>query len=177
VPALTDDVATPAPPLPTNRPPSQIRPPSKNRTLSEKNRALSDDTREAAGRRRRLEIHVDQQREILVVTPVGEIDIVTGGLFLEALIAAVSAGESRLVVDLSRVPFMDSTGLAIFVSAHRALRTVDGQLRIVARPPIAAMFEFAWMDKFFPLHADVASAVAAFGVPVVPAPTPATDRS
>ena len=127
-------------------------------------RPLSEETRDAADRRHQLEIHVDRRDAILVVTPVGEIDIVTGGLFLEALIAAVAAGESRLIVDLSRVPFMDSTGLAIFVSAHRALRSIDGQLRIVASSPIAEMFEFAWMDKFFPLHTDVASAIAGFAV-------------
>jgi anti-sigma B factor antagonist len=122
---------------------------------------LSDETRAAANNRHELEVHVDRENGILVVTPVGEIDIVTGGLFLEALIAAISTGETRLIVDLRQVPFMDSTGLAIFLSAHRALRTVDGQLHVVATRAIAEVFELAWMDKFFPLHADLASAVRA----------------
>lgn len=120
---------------------------------------LSDETRAAASGRHQLEVHVDREDGILVVTPIGEIDIVTGGLFLEALIAAISTGETRLIVDLRQVPFMDSTGLAIFLSAHRALRTVDGQLHVVATRAIAEVFELAWMDKFFPLHADLASAV------------------
>jgi anti-sigma B factor antagonist len=122
----------------------------------------SDETREAAERRHDLEIHVDRVGKVLLVTPVGEIDIVTGGLFLETLIAAVSAGEARLIVDLTRVPFMDSTGLAIFLSTHRALRTIDGQLRVVAGPQIAELFELAWMDKFFPVHPDIDAAVRAF---------------
>ena len=125
--------------------------------------APSEETREAAQRRHRLEIHVDRIGPALVITPVGEIDMVTGGLLLETLIAAVAADESRIVVDLGQVPFMDSTGLTIFLSAHRALRRTDGQLRIVAAPVIAELFELAWMDKFFPLHADVADAVAHFG--------------
>jgi anti-anti-sigma factor len=121
---------------------------------------LSAETRAAAEARHQLEVHVDRVDGILIITPIGEIDIVTGGLFLEALIAAISTGESRLIVDLGRVPFMDSTGLAIFLSAHRALRSIDGQLRLVATAAVAEVFELAWMDKFFPVHADVADAVA-----------------
>jgi len=123
---------------------------------------LSDETRDAVERHHELEIHVDRVDGILVISPVGEIDIVTGGLFLEALIAAISTGESRLIVDLSQVPFMDSTGLTIFLSADRALRSIDGEMHLVARPGVAEMFELAWMDKFFPLHDDIADAVAHF---------------
>lgn len=123
---------------------------------------LSDETRDAVARHHELEIFVDRVDGILVISPVGEIDIVTGGLFLEALIAAISAGESRLIVDLSRVPFMDSTGLTIFLSADRALRSIDGEMHLVAGPKVAEMFEMAWMDKFFPLHDDLAAALANF---------------
>jgi anti-sigma B factor antagonist len=127
-------------------------------------RTVSQDTREAASRRHRLEIHVDRVGDVLVVAPVGDLDIVTGGLFLETMIAAVSAGEIRLIVDLLGVPFMDSTGLAIFLTTDRALRSTGGQLRVVAHEHIAEMFEFAWMDKFFPLHRDLDDAVRAFGL-------------
>jgi anti-anti-sigma factor len=119
------------------------------------------ETRAAATNRNRLEVHVDRVESILVITPIGEIDIVTGGLFLEALIAAISTGESRLIVDLRQVPFMDSTGPTIFLSAHRALRVIEGELHVVAPPAIADVFQLALMDKFFPLHTDLAEAVAA----------------
>ena len=111
---------------------------------------LSAETREAARHHHGLEIHVDRVDGILVITPVGEIDMATGGLFLEALIAAISTGESRLIVDLGQVPFMDSTGLTIFLSVDRALRSIEGQLRLVAAPEIVEVFELAWMDKMFP---------------------------
>ncbi|MDQ1464573.1 MAG: hypothetical protein QOC73_1514, partial [Actinomycetota bacterium] len=39
-----------------------------------------------------------------------------------------------------------------------------GQLRVVAHQHIAEMFEFAWMDKFFPLHHDLDDAVRGFGL-------------
>jgi anti-sigma B factor antagonist len=121
---------------------------------------------ESSPARLELTIHVDRVDGVLVITPVGEIDIVTGGLFLEALIAAVSAGESRLVVDLQQVPFMDSTGLAIFLSVDRALRTVDGQLRLVAGPQIASILGIGAVDRVFPIDATVGEAVARLNAPV-----------
>ncbi len=132
---------------------------------AEPTQGVGAETREAAADRHRLEVHVDRVESILVITPIGDIDIVTGGLFLEALIAAISTGESRLIVDLRQVPFMDSTGPTIFVSAHRALRLLEGQLHIVAPSAIADVFQLAWMDKFFPLHDDIASAVGALTAP------------
>jgi anti-anti-sigma factor len=122
---------------------------------------VGSDACQAAADRHRLEVHVDRVESILVVTPIGDIDIVTGGLFLEALIAAISTGESKLIVDLRQVPFMDSTGPTIFLSAHRALRVIEGELHIVASPRIAEVFQLAWMDKFFQLHNDIGQAVAA----------------
>ena len=59
---------------------------------------------------------------------------------------------------------MDSTGLAIFLTTDRALRSTGGQLRVVAHKHIAEMFEFAWMDKFFPVHHELDDAVRAFGL-------------
>jgi len=153
--------------------PTQSPAPSATRTTAEGAACLAteppplgeDDvgreTREAAAGRHELEVHVDRVESILVITPIGEIDIVTGGLFLEALIAAISTGESRLIVDLRHVPFMDSTGLTIFLSVHRALGSIDGELHIVAEPAITEVFQLAWMDEFFPLHREVADAVSA----------------
>jgi anti-sigma B factor antagonist len=121
-------------------------------------------TMTSAARRREhgLEIHIARVEQRLVVTPVGEIDIVTGGLFLEALIAAISAGDSQLIVDLRKVTFLDSTGLAIFLSADRALRSIDGQLRMIAGPWITELLGFASMQTCFPLHPDIDDAVRAF---------------
>jgi len=110
-------------------------------------------------RRNHLEVHVDWIDGVLVVAPVGEIDIVTGGLFLEALIAAISTGEPGLIVDMTQVPFMDSTGVSIFLSAERALRAIDGRLRVVAGDLVAGMFRLACVQARFPIDPDVRTAV------------------
>lgn len=82
-------------------------------------------------RRHALEVHVDRVDGVLVISPVGEIDAATGGLLLEALIAAISTGETQLIVDLDEARIIDSTASSIFLSASRATAAVDGRLLIV----------------------------------------------
>ncbi|WP_234335392.1 MULTISPECIES: STAS domain-containing protein [Streptomyces] len=69
---------------------------------------------------------------IRVLTPAGEIDHDTGQALRQTLDASSGAPRPRIVVDLSRVTFMDSTGINIFIAAHRNLTEADGWIRLAA---------------------------------------------
>jgi anti-sigma B factor antagonist len=58
--------------------------------------------------------------ELLAVK--GEIDIATSPRLIASLNDAVTDSSHSVVVDLAAVEFMDSTGLALLVRAHRRLR-------------------------------------------------------
>ncbi|POX57664.1 anti-anti-sigma factor [Streptomyces sp. Ru62] len=68
---------------------------------------------------------------IRVVTPAGEIDHHTGDTLRQALDAS-STPRPRVVVDLHQVTFIDSSGINIFIAAHRTLGEADGWLRLAA---------------------------------------------
>jgi stage II sporulation protein AA (anti-sigma F factor antagonist) len=68
---------------------------------------------------------------IRVLTLAGEIDHDTGQALRQALDAS-GAPRPRIVVDLSRVTFMDSTGINIFIAAHRTLTEAGGWIRLAA---------------------------------------------
>ncbi|MEU9314121.1 STAS domain-containing protein [Streptomyces sp. NPDC048256] len=55
----------------------------------------------------------------------------TGQALRQALDAS-GAPRPRIVVDLSRVTFMDSIGINIFVAAHCTLTEADGWIRLAA---------------------------------------------
>ena len=58
-----------------------------------------------------------------VVAPTGEIDMLTVPALREAIAAAAARKPEVLVVDLTEVSFIDSTGLGAVVEAHsRAVR-------------------------------------------------------
>ncbi|MFD7246812.1 STAS domain-containing protein [Streptomyces massasporeus] len=68
---------------------------------------------------------------IHVLTVTGEIDQTSGSRLQQAM--AVPAGpRPRIVIDMSGVTFMDSTGINILILAHRALDDAGGSLRLAA---------------------------------------------
>ncbi|MFJ7147044.1 STAS domain-containing protein [Streptomyces sp. NPDC100445] len=86
---------------------------------------------EQAGRTEQLSALTTVTEGIRVVTLAGEIDHATGETLRGALGSCDGSG-SRVVADLSRVTFMDSSGINIFIAAHRALTEAGGWLRLAA---------------------------------------------
>ncbi|MGW3142154.1 STAS domain-containing protein [Streptomyces sp. NPDC001139] len=68
---------------------------------------------------------------IRVLRLTGEIDHDTGVILRHALEAADGA-RPRTVLDLSRLTFMDSTGINILIAAHRSHLQAGGWLRLAA---------------------------------------------
>ena len=73
-----------------------------------------------------LEVSVTEERGIWVVTVVGDVDESNAAKLRDALDRVLANGESRLVVDLCRVSFMDSTGLGILVGRLKVVRARRG---------------------------------------------------
>jgi anti-anti-sigma factor len=76
--------------------------------------------------------------EPTVIAPEGEIDIATVGDFRESLSEAARSGAGPVVVDLSGVRFIDSSGLGAIVEAHARLRRDRRPLSVVAPQGTAA---------------------------------------
>jgi anti-sigma B factor antagonist len=76
----------------------------------------------------------------------GELDIATAPRMISALNEALADMAGPLVVDLTRVVFMDSTGLALLMNARRrVLRLGHGFAIICPDGPISRVFEIADM--------------------------------
>ena len=67
----------------------------------------------------------------VVVVAVGDIDMLSAGLLREALGKAVrSAGTGAIVVDLSAVGFMDSSGVQALLDGYHSAMVAGGTLRV-----------------------------------------------
>lgn len=60
----------------------------------------------------------------------GEIDLYTAPTLQSELMTALNAGRARLIVDMSRVGFCDSTGINILLAAHRHASERGGELQL-----------------------------------------------
>lgn len=95
--------------------------------------------------------------ELLAVE--GELDIATAPRMIAALNEAFADLERPIVVDLSSVGFMDSTGLALLINAHRRVkRRGQGFAIVCPGGPISRVFEIADMVESLHVCPDRASA-------------------
>ncbi|HEV7846670.1 MAG TPA: STAS domain-containing protein [Thermoleophilaceae bacterium] len=93
-----------------------------------------------------LAVERSQSDGYAVLTVDGELDIATAPRMIAALNEALADMAAPLVVDLTSVVFMDSTGLALLMNARRrAMRLGQGFAIVCPGGPIARVFEIADM--------------------------------
>ncbi len=68
----------------------------------------------------------------------GELDHHSAGEVRQALDGALGEGVRELVLDLSGVSFMDSSGIGVILGRYRAIRSQGGKMRISGMSTYAA---------------------------------------
>jgi len=107
-----------------------------------------------------LERKSADQVELLMVS--GEIDIASASRLISGLNETVGDCEKPVVVDLSAVDFMDSTGLALLLNAHRRLaRREKGFAIVCGGGPVRRVFEITDMMGTLNVREDRDAAVTA----------------
>ncbi|MFC7549062.1 STAS domain-containing protein [Plantactinospora sp. GCM10030261] len=92
----------------------------------------------------------------------GEVDVYTAPRLRERLVELIDDGARKVVVDLGRVDFLDSTGLGVLVGALKRLRTVQGTFGLVCdKEPLLKIFRITALDQVFPIYPTVDAAMAA----------------
>jgi anti-sigma B factor antagonist len=98
---------------------------------------------------------------ITVVEVSGEIDVYTAPRLREKLISLVDAGSYRLIVDMERVEFLDSTGLGVLVGGLKRVRAHDGVIDLVCtQGRILKIFRITGLSKVFDIYDSVDEALA-----------------
>ena len=109
-----------------------------------------------------LDISTSTSDAHTVVRVHGEVDVYTAPQLRERLDQEIDAGRHDLVVDLSGVSFMDSTGLGVLVGRLKLIRVNDGSLRLVcAHDRVLKVFVITGLDKVFEIFPTVDEALAA----------------
>src|SRR3954451_7235554 len=91
---------------------------------------------------------LDASTQLLAVS--GELDLMTVGQFRRRIQSAFASGSPQLVIDLSGVTHMDSTGLAELISAHQRAMDLRGRLvLVVTAAPILRTLEIRGAASLF----------------------------
>ena len=93
-----------------------------------------------------------------VVWAHGEIDMATAPDLTQELAEAVSVNPCRVIVDLTQVTFMDSTGLSALVRART--EAGNGELRLVgASGMVCKVLRITGLEEVFPVHSTIEESI------------------
>jgi anti-sigma B factor antagonist len=97
----------------------------------------------------------------VVIRVEGEIHATTAPAFSEQLNDAIARGRTRVVLDLTGVEFIDSTGLSVLLNGLRRVTRVRGAMLIAcANPTVLRLFEITKLDSTFEILPDCDEAIA-----------------
>lgn len=95
----------------------------------------------------------------------GEIDVYTSPQLKQEIVKLAEGGVKHLIINLSKVEYLDSTGLGVLIGALKRLREAGGNLVLVGPAlRILRIFEITGLDKIFDIYATEEDAAAKEGV-------------
>ncbi len=107
-----------------------------------------------------LSIHVHVIDDIEAFELTGSLDIATSPTVRAALTSASERGGHQLIVDLTQVDFLDSTGLGALIGGQRRAREFGGEVRIVAKEgQILRLLRITGLLKVFAVYPTLEDAV------------------
>jgi anti-sigma B factor antagonist len=111
-----------------------------------------------------LQVDVDERDGVTVIAVGGELDLGSSPKLRDAAVRQLLAGDQVLVLDMTGLEFLDSTGLGVIVGVLKRARTLGADLRLViAQARVLAAFKVTGIDTLLPIHDDLDAALAAVG--------------
>lgn len=108
---------------------------------------LSLDTRQSDGR--------------TIVAVGGEIDVYTAPKLRDVISELIAEGHYRMIIDLEKVEFLDSTGLGVLVGGLKKARSHDGSVELVcSQERLLKIFRITGLAKVFTIHESEAAALS-----------------
>jgi anti-sigma B factor antagonist len=85
-----------------------------------------------------------------VIAIEGEVDLKTSPQLRDELLEVVGQAPEKIVVDLSQVRYMDSSGVGTIVEAKRRADSNGATILLAGlQPRVRSVFEITQLDKFF----------------------------
>lgn len=93
----------------------------------------------------------------------GEIDINSSPALKKSFDKLLSAKTPKIIVNLSKVTYVDSSGLATLVEILKNMRSYGGKLRLTnLSSKIKSLFEITKLEKLFDIKANEEEAISTF---------------
>ena len=113
-----------------------------------------------------MEIAVDREGEVTVIRLSGEVDASNSAEAGQRLREAAPEERPRVVLDMSDLRFLDSSGLAALIAFLKDVDARGGQAALARlQPTVHRIFELTRLDQVFHLYSRLEEALQHLGVP------------
>ena len=112
-------------------------------------------------------VEIEEKGEVVVATLTGELDISVAEVTGRRITDAVPSSARGVVVDMSQLEFMDSSGVSMLFGLARQVGSHRQELRVVAPRgrPGARVLEIVEFGRAAPVHEDLDSAIGEMATP------------
>ncbi|MEI6862914.1 MAG: STAS domain-containing protein [Candidatus Omnitrophota bacterium] len=110
-----------------------------------------------------MAVRIDPKQGLTVCHIDGEIDINSSPMIKKSFDKLISQKTPKIVINLSKVTYVDSSGLATLVELLKNMRSYNGRMRLACMSPkIKSLFEITKLEKLFEILADEETAITNF---------------
>jgi anti-sigma B factor antagonist len=100
-----------------------------------------------------VNIEIKDYQGIKVIALSGEIDMYSSPALREELMGLINKKVTPLLVDLKKVSYIDSSGIATFVEGLKRMMSYRGRLKLIGPlESVREIFNFSKLDKVFEIY-------------------------
>lgn len=82
-------------------------------------------------------------------------DAFSEAIFVKAISKHIDDGPTQVILDLSKIDFVDSSGLGALVQLVKKAQTEGGGLQIITNPRVTQTVKLVRLEKFLSLQSSV----------------------
>jgi anti-anti-sigma factor len=92
----------------------------------------------------------EEHGRILIVSPEGRIDTLSSKVIQDELLSCIEQGSMQIIIDLSKIDYISSMGLRVFIVAQKLLKPKKGELVISnIKPLLRQVFDISGFTALF----------------------------
>jgi len=108
-----------------------------------------------------MSLVIEPRGTTVVAEVIDRFDVITAPEVKSELIGVVNNGARTVIIDLSQVSFLDSSGVGALVAIHKALEAVGGKLHLASPTRQAHLvLRLTQLESMFCLHRSIDDALA-----------------
>ena len=107
-----------------------------------------------------MEVSEEKKGNVLILGVSGKLDVSNSKVFEERILAIIDAGAQQFVVDLSRLDYVSSAGLRVFLTAAKLLNSANGKMVFCSlKESVREVFDISGFFSIFSVYGSQDEAV------------------